>query len=120
MKENKNLKENNIEEVTKSMNDFLEDLIEGIDNKIKEEEKLMNSMSKFYKCNFDIEDKRFIVHNILADLIEDNEKNIGTIQELVNIIREAINVIDRKEQKTPEMIKLKKILLKYKENNYNG
>ena len=114
MKRNKNLKENNIEEVTKSMNDFLEDLIKNMDNEIKNQEKLINSIEKFNKCNFDIEDKRFIVHNILANLVEDNEKNIDIIQELVNIIREAINEIDRKEKKTPEMIKLKKILLKYK------
>lgn len=114
MKRNKNLKENNIEEVTKSVNGFLENLIKNMDNKIKYQEKLINSMEKFNKCNFDIEEKRFIIHNILTNLVEDNEKNIDTIQELVNIIREAINEIDRKEQKTPEMIKLKKILLKYK------
>lgn len=116
MKKNKNLKENNIEEITKSVNDFLEDLINNVDNKINEEEKYINSIEKFNKCNFDFDDKRFIVHYILANLVEDNEKNIDTIQELVNIIREAINEIDKKNQKTPEMIKLKKILLKYKVN----
>ena len=55
-----------------------------------------------------------VMYIVVSNIIEKNEKNIDTIQELVNIIREAINEIDRKEKKTPEMIKLKKILLKYK------
>lgn len=120
MKENKNLKENNIEEVTKSMSDFLEDLIKNMDNEIKNQEKLINSMEKFNKCNFDIEDKQFIVHNILANLVEDNEKNIDTIQELVNIIQEALREINDIYKPSPNIMKIKKILLKYKENNYNG
>lgn len=114
MKENKNLKENNIEEVTKSMNDFLEDLIKNVEDERKKDEKLMNSMSKFYKCNFDIEDKRFIVHNILSDLVEDNEKNVDTIHELVNIIQEAIRTINDLYNPSPKIMKIKKILLKYK------
>ena len=110
--------ENNIEEVTKSMNDFLEDLIKNIEDERKKEEKLINSMSKFYKCNFDIEDKQFIAHNILADLIEDNKKNVDTIQELVNIIQEALREINDIYKPSPKIMKIKKILLKYKENNY--
>ena len=118
MKKNKNLKENNIEideKLINSMKYCLEDLIK-IGEKINDE-KLINSMSKFYKCNFDIEDKQFIVHNILADLIEDNKKNVDTIQELVNIIQEALRKINDIYKPSPNIIKIKKILLKYKENN---
>ena len=102
MKENKNLKENNIEEVTKLMSDFLEDLIKNMDNKIKNQEKLINSMEKF---------------NILVDLVEDNEKNVDTIHELVNIIQEALREINDIYKPSPKIMKIKKILLKYKENN---
>lgn len=111
MKENKNLKENNIE------NDFIVELIKDVEDERKKDEKLMNSMSKFYKCNFDIEDKRFIVHNILADLVEENDKNVDTIHELVNIIQEAIRTINDLYNPSPKIMKIKKILLKYKENN---
>ena len=94
--------------------------------KIKNNDDLSNEFYNFSKLankidnmNLNDDESLNVMYIVVSNIIEKNEKNIDTIQELVNIIREAINEIDRKEKKTPEMIKLKKILLKYKENNYD-
>ena len=89
--------------------------------KIKNNDDLSNEFYNFSKLankidnmNLNDDESLNVMYIVVSNIIEKNEKNIDTIQELVNIIREAINEIDRKEKKTPEMIKLKKILLKYK------
>lgn len=89
--------------------------------KIKNNDDLSNEFYNFSKLankidnmNLNEDESLNVMYIVVSNIIEKNEKNIDTIQELVNIIREAINEIDRKEKKTPEMIKLKKILLKYK------
>lgn len=89
--------------------------------KIKNNDDLSNEFYNFSKLvnkidnmNLNDDESLNVIYIVVSNIIEKNEKNIDTIQELVNIIREAINEIDRKEKKTPEMIKLKKILLKYK------
>lgn len=90
--------------------------------KIKNNDDLSNEFYNFSKLvnkidnmNLNDDESLNVIYIVVSNIIEKNEKNIDTIQELVNIIREVINEIDRKEQKTPEMIKLKKILLKYKD-----
>lgn len=58
-----------------------------------------------------------IVSNLILEKDKMNKKNIGTIQELVNIIREAIKYVEDSE--FININKLLSILLKYKENNYD-
>lgn len=58
-----------------------------------------------------------IVSNLILEKDKMNKKNIDTIQELVNIIREAIKYVEDSE--FININKLLSILLKYKENNYN-
>lgn len=86
---------------------------------IKKHNKLKKSIKKFNDCNFDYEDKMYIVCDYITDLVEENEKNVDTIHELVNIIQEAIRTINDLYNPSPKIMKIKKILLKYKENNYN-
>lgn len=86
---------------------------------IKKHNKLKKSIKKFNDCNFDYEDKMYIVCDYITDLVEDNEKNVDTIHELVNIIQEAIRTINDLYNPSPKIMKIKKILLKYKENNYD-
>lgn len=86
---------------------------------IKKNKKRKNSIKKFNDCNFDYEDKMYIVCDYITDLVVINEKNIDTIQELVNIIQEAIRTINDLYNPSPKIMKIKKILLKYKENNYD-
>ena len=54
---------------------------------IKKHNKLKKSIKKFNDCNFDYEDKMYIVCDYITDLVEENEKNVDTIHELVNIIQ---------------------------------
>ena len=61
----------------------------------------------------------YIVCDYITDLVEENEKNVDTIHELVNIIQEAIRTINDLYNPSPKIMKIKKILLKYKENNYD-
>lgn len=86
---------------------------------IKKHNKLKKSIKKFNDCNFDYEDKMYIVCDYITDLVEENEKNVDTIHELVNIIQEAIRTINDLYNPSPKIMKIKKILLKYKENNYD-
>lgn len=58
-----------------------------------------------------------IVSNLILEKDKMNKKNIDTIQELVNIIREAIKYVE--DSKFININKLLSILLKYKENNYD-
>lgn len=58
-----------------------------------------------------------IVSNLILEKDKMNKKNIDTIQELVNIIREAIKYVEDSE--FININKLLSILLKYKENNYD-
>ena len=58
-----------------------------------------------------------IVSNLILEKDEMNKKNIDTIQELVNIIREAIKYVEDSE--FININKLLSILLKYKGNNYD-
>lgn len=58
-----------------------------------------------------------IVSNLILEKDKMNKKNIDTIQELVNIIREAIKYVEDSE--FININKLLSILYKYKENNYD-
>lgn len=108
-------KTKNNENIERQINEAVNSLIEDLNStNFHNFSKLAN---KINNMNLNDDESLDVIYIVASNIIEKNEKNIDTIHELVNIIREAINEIDKKEQKTPEMIKLKKILLKYKENN---
>lgn len=85
------------------------------DEKLEEDFVIYNKLSnKIDDMHLNDDDSMAVIHIIVSKLIDEKEKNIDTIQELVNIIREAIKYIENND--FINVNKLLYILNKYREN----